>query len=61
MPRKIALIVAAIIVPGGFIALFGAMLYKALQTTPRGRKVIELARRNAPAWPPALRNLRQAA
>ena len=50
MPRKIALVVAALILPGGFIALFGAALFKAIQGTERGRNLIELARRRAPAW-----------
>ncbi len=60
--RKIAIIVAAIIVPGGLIALFGAVLVKAMQRTERGRKVIALARRNVPAIPAYFRGAqRQAA
>jgi hypothetical protein len=43
--RKLALILAAVILPGGFIALFAAMLWKALTQTPRGRKVVEVARK----------------
>jgi hypothetical protein len=43
--RKLVLILVAVVVPGGFIALFGAMLWKALTQTPRGRKVVEVARK----------------
>jgi len=41
--RKLALIVAAIVLPGGFIALLGAVFLKALSQTERGRKVVALA------------------
>lgn len=50
MARRIALVVAAIIVPGGFVALIGAWLFKALSQTERGRKVVDLARSRVPAW-----------
>ncbi|MCA1826988.1 MAG: hypothetical protein ABR567_18705 [Myxococcales bacterium] len=50
MARKIILVVAAILVPGGFIALIGAWLVKALSQTERGRKVVDLARSRVPAW-----------
>jgi hypothetical protein len=53
--RKIILLVAAILVPGGFIALFGAWLVKALSQTERGRKVVEVARSRVPAWAASLR------
>jgi len=43
--RKIALILAAIVLPGGFIALLGAMFFKALSRTERGRKVVALAQK----------------
>jgi len=43
--RKLALIVAAIVLPGGFIALLGAMFLKALSQTERGRKVVALAQK----------------
>jgi len=43
--RKLALIVAAIVLPGGFIALLGAMFFKALSRTERGRKVVALAQK----------------
>ena len=49
MNRKLALIVVAIVLPGGLIALFGAMLLRALTQTERGRKVVDLARRRVPA------------
>ena len=45
MNRKLALIVAAIVLPGGFIALLGAMFFKALSRTERGRKVVALAQK----------------
>ena len=50
MTRKITLILAAILLPGGFIALIGAGILKALQQSARGRKVIALARQRVPAW-----------
>jgi uncharacterized membrane protein len=62
--RKLAVIVAAIIVPGGFVALFGAWLVKTLASTERGRKVVQLARERSeavintvrrPGLPPAAR------
>jgi hypothetical protein len=53
--RKIALVLAALILPGGLIALCAAMVLKALQNTARGRKVIDLARGRVPAWPLGLR------
>jgi len=43
--RKLALIVAAIVLPGGFIALLGAVFLKALSQTERGRKVVALAQK----------------
>jgi hypothetical protein len=43
--RKLALIFAAIVLPGGFIALLGVMVLKALGQTERGRRVVALARR----------------
>jgi hypothetical protein len=46
--RKLALIIAAIVLPGGFIALLGAMFLKALGQTERGRKVVDLARKRVP-------------
>jgi hypothetical protein len=43
--RKLALIVAAIVLPGGFVVLLGVVLLKALKRTARGRKMCELAQR----------------
>ena len=59
MTRKIVILLAALIVPGGLIALFGAALFKAIQRTERGRKVIDLARRNVPAFPAYFRGAGQ--
>ena len=46
--RKLALIVAAVVLPGGFVVLLGAMLLKALKQTARGRKMVELAQKRVP-------------
>ena len=43
--RKLALIVAAVLLPGGLIVLLGTMLWKAFKQTPRGRRVAEMARK----------------
>jgi len=43
--RKLALILAAIVLPGGFIALLFATFLRALGRTERGRKVFALARK----------------
>jgi hypothetical protein len=48
--RKLAILVAAILVPGGLIALAGALFFKALSQTERGRKVVALAQKRLPAW-----------
>jgi hypothetical protein len=48
--RKIALILAAIIIPGGLIALFCAWAGPALARTERGRKVIDFSRHHLSAW-----------
>ncbi|MFL5439633.1 MAG: hypothetical protein ACJ79W_10780 [Myxococcales bacterium] len=48
MKRKLALILAAILLPGGFIALFAAVLFKALTRSERGRKVVALAKQRVP-------------
>jgi hypothetical protein len=47
--RKLALILAAIVLPGGFLALLGAMFVKALTQTERGRKVVEMAQKRVSA------------
>jgi hypothetical protein len=38
--RKLALLLAAIVLPGGFLALLGVFFVKALSQTERGRKVM---------------------
>jgi hypothetical protein len=48
--RKITLILAAIVLPGGFLALFGLVLVKALSRTERGRKVVSLAQKRMAAF-----------
>jgi hypothetical protein len=53
--RKLALIVAAIVLPGGFVVLLGVVLLKALKRTARGRKMCELAQRRVSTLQ-ALRN-----
>ena len=55
MIRKLALLLAAIVLPGGFIALLGAMFFKALSRTERGRKVVALAQKRVArlSHPPA--------
>ena len=57
MPRKIAFILAAIIIPGGFIALLSAFLFKVASRTESGRRTLDLARTRMekaksrfPAW-----------
>jgi hypothetical protein len=50
--RKFALIVAAIILPGGFIALLAAVLFKALTRSERGRKMVALAKQRVPGLYP---------
>jgi hypothetical protein len=45
-----ALMVAAFLVPGGFIALVGVWFLKALSQTERGRRVVSLARQRVPSW-----------
>jgi hypothetical protein len=47
--RKLAMILAAIVLPGGFFALFGIVLIKALSRTERGRKVVSLAQKRMAA------------
>jgi hypothetical protein len=48
--RKIVIVIAAVLIPGGFIALAAGWLLKALSQTERGRKVVDLARSRVPAW-----------
>jgi hypothetical protein len=48
--RKLTILLAALIVPGGFIALVAGFLFNRLANTEKGRKVVEVARAKAPAW-----------
>lgn len=50
MTRKLALILAAIVLPGGFLALFGVVLVKALSRTERGRRVVSIAQKRMAAF-----------
>jgi hypothetical protein len=62
VPRKIALLLGAVLIPGGFIALLAVMLLKQLARTERGRKVFEVARGRIPSWVAGIRvPVRQAA
>ena len=54
---RLALILAAILIPGGFIALVGGWILQRASQTERGRRMIELARvqgavlrTRVPAW-----------
>jgi hypothetical protein len=65
--RRILMILAALVLPGGFVALFGAWLVRAASRTERGRKWLDFAREKVrfgrrPAEPiPAFATVRQAA
>ena len=48
--RKLGVMVAAILLPGGLIALVGAFVLKRLSQTSRGQKVLQFAREKAPVW-----------
>jgi hypothetical protein len=48
--RKLTILVAALIVPGGLIALIAGFLFSKLAKTEKGRRVVEVARARAPAW-----------
>jgi hypothetical protein len=43
-------VLAAIVIPGGLVVLFGALAYEALRRTARGKRAIDAARRTVPAW-----------
>jgi hypothetical protein len=65
--RRIAYVIAALVLPGGFVALFGAWLFRAASRTVRGRKFLSLARervpfgRRLPVLAPAFVRVQQAA
>jgi hypothetical protein len=43
-------VLAAIVIPGGLVVLFGALGYQALRRTGRGKRAIEALRRAVSAW-----------
>jgi hypothetical protein len=43
-------LLAAIVVPGGLLALFGAVLFRAFSRTRRGQRALTIARRSVPTW-----------
>jgi hypothetical protein len=43
-------VLAAIVIPGGLVVLFGALVYQALLRTERGKRAIEAVRRTVSAW-----------
>jgi hypothetical protein len=65
--RRIAFVIAAIVLPGGFVALFGAWLFRTASRTERGRALLILARekvrfgRRLPVRAPAFVRVQQAA
>jgi hypothetical protein len=65
--RRIAYVLAALVLPGGLVALFGAWLFRAATRTERGRKFLSLAREKVPfgrrlaAPAPAFARVQQAA
>ena len=52
--RKLTILLAALLVPGGLLALVAGFLFTRLAKTEKGRKVVEVARARAPAWASAL-------
>jgi hypothetical protein len=46
--RRLAFVLAALVLPGGLVALFGAWLFRAASRTERGRKFLSLAREKVP-------------
>jgi len=46
--RRIAFVLAALVLPGGFVALVGAWLFRAATRTQRGRKLLSFAREKVP-------------
>jgi hypothetical protein len=47
--RKLTLLLVAIVLPGGFLALFGVVLVRALSRTERGRRVVSIAQKRMAA------------
>jgi hypothetical protein len=46
--RRIAFVIAALVLPGGFVALFGAWLFRAASRTERGQRLLSFARERVP-------------
>ena len=44
------MLLAALVIPGGLIALFGALALTAMRRSERGRHVLALAQKRVPAW-----------
>ena len=61
MTRRIAYVVAALLVPGGLVALIGIMLFKALTRTQKGRKAMDRVQNIWRRPLPAFGTVRQAA
>ena len=61
MARKIIVILAALVVPGGLVALAGAWLFKHFGQSERGRQIIAFARKTVPTFAGAWMPQRQAA
>ena len=61
MTRRIAYLLAALVVPGGLVALIGAMLFKALTRTRQGRKAMDRVQNIWRRPLPVFRTVRQAA
>jgi hypothetical protein len=65
--RRIAFVIAALVLPGGFVALLGAWLFRAASRTERGRRFLDLVRekvrfgRRAEVPVPAFARVQQAA
>lgn len=43
--RRLAVIMAALVLPGGLVALFGAWIFKVISRTDRGRRALSFARK----------------
>jgi hypothetical protein len=63
--RKLGIMIAAILLPGGFLALAGAFVLRRLSQTSGGQRVLQFARDKATGWATTLKmpllNGRQAA
>jgi hypothetical protein len=48
--NKFAILLAALIIPGGLFALLGAWLLDKASKTERGRRAVQSARARVPTW-----------